>query len=185
MPSGSSTSRSRSIATSRNARSTSGPRRRRHTRTATNAPAATTTSAAASRIQYSDVTSYSLCNLLFYKDLPAIELRRKLVEARLDRGARGRPLEQLGERRRHLDDAPDDWLDDRLELRGVGRRADDPRDANPTRRREVVVNPEAGRSVRTPDSAVTRVVLANLAADRLVVNGIGFDRGAQAGEVRQ
>src|SRR6185295_7555219 len=153
-------------------------------RLAKNAPTATTTSAAPSRIQYSDFTYCSLYNLLFYNDLPAIQLAGQLLEARFDRSARRRPIEQRAERLRHLDGAPDERLHDRLELGGMRCRAHDPRVPRATRRRQVIVDPEARRGVRAPHPAVARVVLANLCADGLVVNRIGLDGGAQGGEVR-
>ena len=61
----------------------------------------------------------------------------------------------------------------------------DPRPRRFARRRQVIVDPECRRRVRAPNLAVTLIVLRNLAADRLVVNGVRLDGLAQLGKIRQ
>src|SRR5262245_13225511 len=128
MPSGSNTSRKRSIATSRSACSSIGPRPRSHTRRTRNTPSASMTTAAPAPIQYSEVTYCFRLKLLFFlKSIaPIIELSREGLEPRLERDARRGPVEQGPQRRRHLDRATDHRLDDPFELRRVRRRAHDP-----------------------------------------------------------
>src|SRR5690606_26793872 len=62
--------------------------------------------------------------LAWLSSAPAVERVAQRLEARLERLASRGLLEQSCERRRHLELAADQRLDDRLELRGMRRRAD-------------------------------------------------------------
>src|SRR5690606_27316100 len=175
MPSGSNTFCSLSIATDSSAAARPG---RRLLRKKSQARIASTTipSATPIAIQYCAVTASYLL-------LPGVELRRELREIGFDRDARGRPVEQLGQRGRHRNRLADDRLDDAFEFRRMRRRAHDPRLTDAPRGRQMIVDVKRRRRMRAPDLTVQCVILRDLRADLLVVDGVGLDRGAQLCEV--
>src|SRR5262249_5690483 len=131
-----------------------------------------------SHIQYSLLVSYVFyCSSTILS--PIIQTPCELLEPGRDRDVTRRALEQRAQRLGHRHLAADQRLDDTLELRRMGRRAHDPRSRRLSRCGQMIVNPEPRRRVRAPNLAVALIVLRNLAAYRLIVNGICLDRVAQ------